>query len=69
MSANGNEKTSLAGLVSSENTFSGNNADIIAENQPIKPEIDLKSWAKRGGIAKPSRTERKPKHSWNRGGK
>ncbi len=38
MTAPGNEKTSLAGLVSSENTFSANHAVIVGETQPIKPE-------------------------------
>lgn len=44
-------------------------AAIVAETQPIKPEIDLESWSKLGGISKPSRTERKAKRSWIRGAK
>jgi hypothetical protein len=66
MSAPGNEKTSLAGLVSSENTFSANHAVNFCEKQPIKPEIDLASWAALGGSVKPSRSERKPKRTWKR---
>jgi hypothetical protein len=69
VSAPGNEKASLAGLASSENTFSGNNAANVADNQHIKPEIDLASWAALGGIGKPSRTERKAKKSWRRAAK
>lgn len=44
-------------------------ADNVSENQPIKPEIDLQSWAKLGGIGKPSRTERRAKSAWTRGRK
>jgi hypothetical protein len=32
-----------------------------------KPEIDLQSWASLGGNTKPSRTDRKPKRTWQRG--
>lgn len=60
-----NEKTSLAGLVSSENTFSIDSAANVAKFQPIKPEIDLLSWSKLGSNAKPFR-ERQQKR---RGGR
>ncbi len=66
MSATGNEKTSLAGLVSSDNIFSTNHAAIVSENQHINPEIDLKSWALLGGMSKPSHTDRKQKPTWKR---
>jgi hypothetical protein len=46
--------------------IAADSADIVAENQPIKPEIDLASWAALGGIGKLSRTERKPKRAWKR---
>ena len=41
-------------------------ADIVAEKQPIKPEVDLLSWAALGGNAKPSRTDRRAKSARKR---
>jgi hypothetical protein len=41
------KKTSLAGLVSSKSNFG---KDSTAK--PAKPEIDLESWSKLGGIGK-----------------
>lgn len=67
MSAATNEKASLAGLASSKNTFFADSAANVAEIQPKKPEIDLQSWAKLGGIGKPIRTASKAKKSWIRG--
>ena len=34
----------------------------------IKPEIDLQSWAALGQSVKPSRTDRRQKRGWKRGG-
>ncbi len=59
MSGPTNEKTSRAGLVSSENNI---NADSTAK--PPKPELDLASWAALGASAKPSRYHGKP--NWKR---
>jgi hypothetical protein len=64
MSGPTNEKTSRAGLASSENNIS---ADSTAK--PPKPELDLASWAALGANAKPSRTYRQPKSTWQRGRK
>jgi len=43
--------------------YAADHADIGAENQPFKPEIDLVTWAALGG--KPSR-DRHPKKAWKR---
>ena len=51
----------------SKANFIANSAAIIGETQPIKPDIDLLSWAELGGFGKPSRAERKAKKSWIRG--
>ena len=41
-------------------------AAIVADNQPIKPEIDLQSWLALGA-SKPSRTDHRQKRGWKRG--
>jgi hypothetical protein len=45
--------------------FADDCATIVAENQPKKPEIDLKSWLALGAN-KPSRTDRHQKRGWKR---
>lgn len=47
--------------------IAADSADNVSEKQPKKPEIDLQSWAKLGGIGKPIRTASKAKKSWIRG--
>jgi len=37
-------------------------------NYRSKPEIDLQSWIALGSNAKPSRTDRRQKRGWKRGG-
>ncbi len=49
--------------------ITADSAVIVSEKQQNKPEIDLQSWAKLGGIGKPSRTERRAKSAWTRGWK
>jgi hypothetical protein len=64
MTGPGNEKTSLAGLASSENNIS---QDSTAGQ--TKPELDLKSWVALGGSVKPARIARTKKRSWLRSAK
>lgn len=41
-------------------------ADNVADNQAVKPEVDLARWASLGGNIKPSRIDRKQKRGWKR---
>ncbi len=54
----------LAGSQDAEGKTNFNDDGITA---PMKPEIDLASWAALGGTAKPSRTDRRQKRGWKRG--
>jgi len=45
----------------------GDKAKQPSPSRPVKPEVDLQTWAALGGNAKPSRTDRRQKRGWKRG--
>jgi hypothetical protein len=54
--------------VEGKENFIADSAANVGENQPNKPELDLKSWAALGAGVKPSRTNRRVKRGWKKGG-